>query len=175
MSVETSHHVYQVLVARYLIFKRFLEVTRSARISEVEYKRRLWTLIQLHPTQILGKDYFNDLSTKLKTASMDYIQNQICDTDGFVTSDRGSRQRAIFVVLDEAQHVASQLKGTSVTQAADQVATPPILGYIILALRQPRGSRGLSSVDIHLDKTRIGGPGCEAVSGITQRNNSWWC
>jgi hypothetical protein len=109
----------QVLLARLIIFHRFVEIMERKKdlLSPLEIYQERWLLLQLqpqlaHPTRW---DIFDALSCKLSKASGNYISSQthrLLDRVRGLCSSRKLDSRAeeipFFCILDEAQYAATQ-------------------------------------------------------------------
>lgn len=118
----------QIFLARLIIFNRFAELMSNCRTIGQDsrvFKAR-WLLLQLQPSFVHAQiwDIFDNLSTKLSSASDSYINSKTKAMLGKVRSlcasvDSGSVpttslstsdmvQTPLFCVLDEAQYAATQ-------------------------------------------------------------------
>jgi hypothetical protein len=138
----------QVLTARLLVFRMFLEEARKLRpdVSPDNYRDR-WVYFQLQPTEVTGDDIFQYMTKTLKNANDEYLD----DAGQFLSRDIRTEYLAsihdFYIVLDEAQ-----LAAKSCTEAFRSYVDPnqsrPLLQVIMHTVH-----------DLRLGPTIISGTG----------------
>ncbi|KAH8096747.1 hypothetical protein DFH11DRAFT_1679529 [Phellopilus nigrolimitatus] len=124
----------QVLLARLLLFDRFLRIAYEHKIGRTSKAKWLWTLIQVDPL-ILEGDICKKLTGILHSASMEFLSYEIAIMQSQIAAhDRDDATLDnLFYVLDEAQ-VASCLHEKAFISSNDRKMRP-ILREIIASFQ----------------------------------------
>lgn len=129
----------EVLLARLLIFRLFLEIIQESGESLTEDHRRRWLTLQLHPSLVLLKhdmNLFVVLSVYLRGATDTYIQDTISnELDGIraVWSTLSDTPPHLFIALDEANVSSAKLSNGPF---GDKQVTFSVLNEILRAWRE---------------------------------------
>ncbi|KAJ7108407.1 hypothetical protein C8R43DRAFT_1162224 [Mycena crocata] len=104
--LEAHRHFSHALLSRLLVFRMFLDIAKEAGLTE-EHKNR-WLLLQLAPALGLYRDIFNTLTKTLWESPTRDTQENISNGITSIQDILGPEWH-LFLVLDEAQRVASAL------------------------------------------------------------------
>jgi len=121
---------WQVLVARLLVFRMFLEEARKLRPEgSLDNYRDHWVYFQLQPSEVTGNDIFGHMTKILSDARNENLDDACLDLARDIRSKYLSMED-FYIVLDAAQLAAGSCTGAS-RSYVDPKQSPPLLEIIM--------------------------------------------
>ncbi|KAL5476724.1 hypothetical protein ACEPAI_2910 [Sanghuangporus weigelae] len=132
-----ERRVHQVLMARVLMFERFLRMVQETfPLRSINEFKTHWLFLQLRSMRFLGVDVFLELSDILNDANDQYlkIRTRLVHSYLIEIQETFNLDEEFFLVLDEAQVAIDTLKGCFCSEQGG--VGRPVLRPIIKAWRE---------------------------------------